>query len=371
MKEKEELELIERIGIDKSRLNNIFIKNIDEEKINQHRSENREIVVEYGDTPVVLQSGKCLRRLKLKDERIGMLNFQYKKRADGKSHATCSLQLLATDNGNNLQNLTVQEYKKRVSEAFWLITQEYGIVLDYSQAKIKSLEVNATFRLQDDFPKYEKAILMMIRNVPQVYRDKRSNSLKYHIWREATRNYDRLETVLAKNQSVELKIYNKLKQLKDTGAIDNIAENNIMRVEYTFKNASTLKSRFGANNVNALSDEALISMYKWYFNRDIIQPWEKWQKNNKHALCHIASKYMQSGMDWKQAFFRECREFESTHGLPVLFDVCDMQPVFKLLDKSRNSNRKFQRFKKSAKYEKDLFGNTKRMQEVINKIMDM
>lgn len=367
----EKNELIERIGIDKSRLNNIFIRDIDEEKINQHRDENREIVVEYGDTPVVLQSGKCLRRLKLKDERIGMLNFQYKKRVDGKSHATCILQLLATDNSNNLQNLTVQNYKKRVLEAFELITREYGIMLDYSQVKIKSLEVNATFKLQEDFSKYEKVILMMIRNVPQVYRDKKSNSLKYHVWREATKNYDRLETVLAKNQSVELKIYNKLKQLKDTGAISNIAENNIMRVEYTFKNASTLKSRFGANDVNALTDEALISMFKWYFNRDIVQPWEKWQKNNKHALCHIASKYMQSGMDWKQAFFRKCRQYESTHGLPILFDVNDMQPVFKLLDKSKNSNRKFQRFKKSAKYEKDLTGNTKRMQEVINKVLSM
>lgn len=371
MEEKKELELIERIGIDKSRLNNIFIKDIDDEKINQHRDENREIVIEYGDTPVVLQSGRCLRRLKIKDERIGMLNFQYKKRADGKSRATCSLHLLATDNSNNLQNLTVQNYKKRVVEAFELITQDYGIVLDYSQAKIKSLEVNATFKLQEDFSKYEKVILMMIRNVPQVYKDKRSNSLKYHIWREATKNYDKLETVLAKNQSVELKIYNKLKQLKDTGAISNIAENNVMRIEYTFKNASTLKSRFGANDVNALTDEALINMFKWYFNRDIIQPWEKWQKDNKHALCHLASKYMQSGTDWKQAFFRECRQYEGTHGLPVLFDVCDMQPVFRLLDKSKNANRKFQRFKKSAEYEKDLIGNTKRMQEVINKIMSM
>lgn len=367
----EKIELIERIGIDKSRLNNIFIKDIDDEKINQHRSENREIVLEYGDTPVILQSGRCLRRLKLKDERIGLLSFQYKKRTDGKSRATCSLHLLATGNGNNLQNLTVQNYKKRVSEAFRLITREYGIVLDYSCAKIKSLEVNATFCLQEDFCRYEKAILMMIRNVPQVYKDKRSNSLKYHVWREATKNYDRLETVLAKNQSVELKIYNKMKQLKDTGAISNVAENNVMRIEYTFKNASTLKSRFGANDVNALSDEALISMFKWYFNRDIIQPWEKWQKNNKHALCHIASKYMQSGTDWKQNFFRECRQYESTHGLPVLFDVCDMQPVFRLLDKSKNANRKFQRFKKSARYEKDLFGNTKRMQEVINKVMSM
>lgn len=370
---KKELELIERIGIDKSRLINIFIKDIDETKINQHqhRDENREIVVEYGDTPVVLESGKCLRRLKIKDERIGLLNFQYKKRTDGKTHATCSLHLLASGNGNNLQNLTVQNYKKRVLEAFELITQEYGIVLDYSQARIKSLEVNATFKLQEDFPKYEKVILMMIRNVPKMYKDKRSNSLKYHIWREATKNYDKLETVLAKNQSVELKIYNKLKQLKDTGAIDNIAENNIMRVEYTFKNTSTLKSRFGANDVNALSDEALINMFKWYFVRDIVKPWGKWQKDNKHALCHLASKYMQSGTDWKQAFFRECRQYESLHGLPILFDVCDMQPVFRLLDKSKNANRKFQRFKKSAKFETDLIGNTKRMQEVINKIMNM
>lgn len=188
----EKIELIERIGIDKSRLNNIFIKDIDETKINQHqhRDENREIVVEYGDTPVILQSGRCLRRLKLKDERIGLLSFRYGKRTDGKSHATCSLHLLATDNGNNLQSLTVQEYKKRVSEAFRLITREYGIMLDYSQAKIKSLEVNATFSLQEDFPKYEKVILMMIRNVPQVYKDKRSNSLKYHIWREAAKDYD-------------------------------------------------------------------------------------------------------------------------------------------------------------------------------------
>lgn len=215
-----------------------------------------------------------------------------------------------------------------------------------------------------------------MRNVPpkRYGNNKNNNAVKYATWHQANigAGEDSLETALVKNSSIELKIYNKGKHLKDLGELDEL-DKDIMRVEYTIKDRRILESAFGDNLVVSLTDEKINSLFKKYFNRDIVTRYYQWAADNHRKLVDLTKKHREQEQKWTSGFFRECRQYEAVNGLPILFDIDDMLKVFRELEskKGRNAKRKFDKFKKQAIYESDLVGNTTRVKEIISKIMDM
>lgn len=183
---------------------------------------------------------------------------------------------------------------------------------------------------------------------------------------------DKLETALVKNSSVDLKIYNKGKHLKDIEKIDEL-DRDIMRVEYTIKDKRILHNAFGDNLVTSLTDEKINDLFRKYFNRDIAAPYHQWASKNHKQLVELTRKHREHYQKWTSTFFRECRQYEAVHGLPILFDLNDMQKVFEELEpkSGRNSTKKFNKFKNQAIYETDLLGNTDRVKEIIAKIESM
>lgn len=183
---------------------------------------------------------------------------------------------------------------------------------------------------------------------------------------------DKLETALVKNSSIELKIYNKGKHLKDIGKIDEL-DRDIMRVEYTIKDKRILENAFGDNLVTSLTDEKINELFRKYFNRDIAAPYYQWASKNHKQLVELTKKHREQYQKWTSTFFRECRQYEAIHGLPILFDLEDMESVFRELEpkSGRNSSRKYRKFLKQAIYEQDLLGNTTRTKEIIKKIEAM
>ena len=125
------------------------------------------------------------------------------------------------------------EYQARIIDVFQVLAEEYGVIADYSTIKIKKLELNATFYLKEAYEKYKQPILLLMRNVltKRYGNNKGNNAVKYATWHEANigTSEDKLETALVKNSSIELKIYNKGKHLKDIGELDKL-DKDIMSV---------------------------------------------------------------------------------------------------------------------------------------------
>ena len=146
-----------------------------------------------------------------------------------------------------------------------------------------------------------------------------------------------------------------------------------MRLEYTVKDPRILNSFFGDNFVASLYDERIIGLFKKYFRRDIVEPYRKWAKQNHEVLIELVRKHRAEHDKWTGYFFREVRQREAVYGLPTLFDLEDVRSVFRFLEPkgSKNAGHKFRKFKKQAVYEQDLIGHTKRIQEIIGKVMDM
>lgn len=378
-----DIKLVERIGIDRSVLYDFGVIKVDTEKLKKNLDNNDSgrsyTNIVYDDhSPIQLANGKRIGKLIIKDSRIGKLKVSFERsNLSKKQYVNCSLEITVSDGSNNLQNLDTLSYQKRILDVFQDLEERYGVTIDYSTISVKRLEINATFFLKESYDKYKQPLLLLIRNVPvtRYGKDRNSNSVKYATWHEANMktNIDRLETILVKNKSVELKIYNKRKHLEDIGILDNPGRD-IMRVEYTIKDRRILKHAFGDNLVSSMTDEKITNLFKKYFNRDIVAPYYQWASKNHQQLLELTKKHRSQYQKWTSTFFRECRQYEAVHGLPILFDIDDMESVINELEQKktgRNRSHKFDKFKEQAVYEKDLVGNTARVKEIIKKIESM
>lgn len=376
------INLVERIGIDRSALFDFLIQEVDTEKIENHAKQGKNgksyTKIVYDDnSPIELPNGKRVGKLVIKDQYIGKLTVSFERNnLNGGEYVNSSLELMVSGGNNNLQNLNTMEYQARIIDVFQVLAEDYGVIADYSTIKIKKLELNATFYLKEAYEKYKQPILLLMRNVPpkRYGNNKGNNAVKYATWHEANigTSEDKLETALVKNSSIELKIYNKGKHLKDIGELDKL-DKDIMRVEYTIKDKRILENAFGDNLVVSLTDEKINGLFKKYFNRDVVTRYYQWAAENHRQLVDLTKKHKELYQKWTGSFFRECRQYEATNGLPILFDINDMEKVFRELEpkSGRNAGKKFKKFKKQAIYETDLVGNTARVKEIISKIMDM
>jgi hypothetical protein len=379
---RQDLNLVERIGIDRSVLCNFNVLEVDEKKFkNAAQNQFGEKVysqIMYDDqSPIKLYDGRGVSKLVIKHSRIGkfMVSFE-KNNLSGREYIKSSLELMVSEDANNVQNLNSVEYQARISNVFKELDEKFGLKIDYSSIRIKKLEINATFFLNEAYEKYRLPILLLIRNVPvkRYGKNKENNAVKYAAWYEANAKLgeEKLETALVKNSSIELKIYNKGKHLNDLGMIDAL-DKGLMRVEYTIKDRRILQNAFGDDLVTSLTDQKINSLFRKYFNRDIVVPYQNWVCRNHEHLVNLTKKHRKLYQRWTSTFFRECRQYEELHGLPALFDIEDMKSVFRELEKksARNSARKFAKFKDRAIFEADLFGNTARVKEIISKIEGM
>lgn len=332
----------------------------------------------YDDqSPLIMEDGNALGKLIIKDRKIGKMVFAFSRmNITGKYGIRSSLELIISDSGNNLQNLNTEEYHDRIANVFDYLKDEYGIEADLSSLKIKRLELNATFFLNEPYEKYRYPILMIMRNMPpkRFGQDSKNNAVKYATWHAAdmVAQEDKLETALVKNSSLELKIYNKGHWLRDKG-FPLAADRDIMRVEYTIKDPRILKNNFGDELVSSLSDEKITAIFKKYFNRDVASRYYEWAAQNQRDLTTIVDLQRKAEKHWVGYFLRYARQYNETHGLPILFDLEDMRKVFQTLEPKRGKNvtNKYKRFIKNAKYEEDLMGNTRRIREIINKILNL
>lgn len=374
--EQMEIHLKEQVGIDRSVLYDFNVVDVNVLKlatVPTGKDTGRYANIVYDEaSPVVTSTGRHIGKLLVKDPEFGKLTLSFEKNNLTNLHyVKCKLEMTVTSELANLQNLNAEAYKTHVNSVFDMLEQDYGIKIDHSSVKVKQLEVNATFYLNESYEKYQKPILLLMQNAASKYYHG-----KHLSWNEADAIAKKttLETSLVKNSSMELTIYNKGKQLIDDGLIDpQDLTADIMRVEYRIKDRRILRHAFKSEQVDKITDQKLRNLFQKYIERDLVAPYMEWAEQNHNQLVYMVQQHRAAEQKWTASFFRECRQFEATHGFPILFDLEDMRSVFKELENGsgRNAGRKFRKFLNSATYEKDLLGNTKRLQEILTKITAM
>ena len=345
--------LIERIGIDRSELS-VMVERIDMEKIIRQTAEHNDVVM-YDDERRTF--------IEIKNNEIGYFKYSHYKQS---GRAFAMLGINVSDDRNNMQNMTAAEYKNRIRTVLDRLERNYGIVVNRENIQAKSIEINATFELKEDFEKYSRIIRLIMNNLPKETYGRDGKPVKYYETADGT---GKLETAQAQNSSVKLKIYNKDKQLFDVGVAAE--EHKLMRIEYTLKNFS---SSDALKKVLSLTDEMIMRRFMLRFEREFLKPYQNWKEKNHAELVNMVRCYREgAGQRWCLSFLLACYEYEVKNNHPVLLDVEDLKEVIKELEPegSRNANAKYESIRKQIGSTVFLFGDRKRLEEVFLKVQKM
>lgn len=370
-------------GIDRTTLNGITVKNINTKVLLSaiDSYDRNSIRLEYttAETPLQINKDNYIKSIFI-NFNGAVVNTNYTRIGFSGSYTVdTKLQLQINPNSYNLKPLTVEEYRQRVTDIFTDIEYIFGIEYDYSSAVFTKIELNKTFTIDKEFKSYKTVLNLLYSNIPP---NRFSNDeLKLATWSSinSSQNTISTETMQVKSTRRTLKTYDKVKQLIDVLGQNNIDErllelnHKVMRFEYTITDKEILKKHLTTNAVfdEHITDKALKTLFDELIEKDILNPYYKWRKQNTQNLIDLINDCKAVSQHWRLEFIRRCRAYDNLHNIPLLVDVNDLKGALLVTEKStRTAIIKLNKFKALIGREREFnrTGNTALLTEVINKL---
>lgn len=216
--------------------------------------------------------------------------------------------------------------------------------------KVKNMEINCNIPLRCSFKEYKRVMEYIKELLPYRMRKKSlgfSVCKGYSGWKSG-------------NGSVDLKIYDKRKELKDKKGKDIGYE--LLRIEYTFLNSQKIKSIFGTNELKKIVGddfEAVRKAFRECLRKDIVEKlYEDIEIQRKHCIKAIKEYKKLGGISSIDAYLKNYQN-----------EIIDIEIVLSALKEIEKSNyaRECRRAIKSASEIKgiNLFGNIDKINEVL------
>lgn len=318
--------LFERIGIDRTEIKGFHIISLDLKKLKKHQNVTLE---ETGDIEHQLEDGSSFARLKITDNKYFGTFFIGTQKRDAAYILYTRMDItIQNRNYGNLCNSTVIQYKERLIQIQQYLSDEYGIIVDINELRLSILEINCTFEIKHDFYKYHRALNLMMYNLPDTY-----GKISEYKKKDKTNVRFESETFYRGNQRMQIKIYDKKRQLHDAG-ICSIGQN-IMRIEFVLKTAAKIKEVFGTNKIILFTDSMITKFYNYQFHKLFVHKYQIWRQHNSQFLHQMIIDHKKiSPKNWQRNLLTDCRNMELQNGLPVILEIEDLFEQIKLLDKS-------------------------------------
>ncbi len=351
----------EKIGLDRIVIAGFRILRMNFEKLRSHKNVELD---EQGDTTYKLDDKQYFRKLKIIDNCFfGTLLAGTKKGKSGQFDYAHLDITIGNPKTGNLHNLSLTQYRHKIIEIISYLNTEYGIVIDPHDIRIHRMEINCTFRITDSFPRYHRALRLLMYNLPNSYQ-KITQILKKNT---AEYSLD-AETFYRGNQSMQIKIYDKKRQLEDV--YKYYSNDNLIRIEFVLLTPQKIREAFGDNKLNQLTADGIIHYYYKQFVRLFEKPYRKWQKNNQLLLIKLIKKHKAlNATYWQRNILSECRNQEQKALVPTLLDINNLLQAIKSLEK----NGHYKRVEKSllSKCKPDdiyLQGDSQKIEEIITTV---
>lgn len=140
----------------------------------------------------------------------------YMKCMNGTRFVYASMDIsIGTVRETNFQNQTMEEFKLRLDTIREYLVNKYGVVADFMQATFKNLEINVTLPLKHKFKEYHRVFNLMMYNV--VLRNSKP-TLEFKAENKKCRAGGNRN--LQENNCLEVKIYDKARQLREQNKAD-------------------------------------------------------------------------------------------------------------------------------------------------------
>lgn len=370
-------------GIDRTTLNGITVKNINTKVLLSaiDSYDRNTIRLEYttAETPLQINKDNYIKSIFI-NFNGAVVNTKYTRIGFSGSYTVdTKLQLQINSNSYNIKPLSIEEYRQRVTDIFTDIEYIFGVEYDYSSAVFTKIELNKTFTIEKEFKSYKTALNLLYSNIPPNRFS--SNELKLATWSSinSSQNTISTETMQVKSKRRTLKTYDKVKQLIDVLGQNNIDEkllelnHKVMRFEYTITDKDILKKYLTTNAVfdEHITDKALKTLFDELIEKDILNPYYKWRKQNTQNLIDLINDCKAVSQHWRLELIRRCRAYDNLHNIPLLVDVNDLKGALLVTEKStRTAIIKLNKFKALISREREFnrTGNTALLTEIINKL---
>ena len=255
----------------------------------------------------------------------------------------------------------MKELKENVDKAERYLADELGILCDFTDAKIKYLEMNKTFEIELDSLEYDRVLKTMINIMPKV-----ASKIKKPI----TSN-KKTYSASNKSQTEIVKIYDKSEQLRHTHNIET--NTNLLRFEMKLVNdANKIKTRFGSAYLRDLSENMIDKYCAEYIQNNFIEPYKKLLAYQKKTVEKILKEnYKQNDKEWIDNVLHIICDYEIKNEIPLMFDVGQMKEWLNCLGLSKqNKYYIYKRFEEKCVNFNTVFknGDIAKYEEILNKI---
>lgn len=341
----------QRIGIDKIRFYNLALdgeNGIDYEKLTMQKSVKFEIAKD-GAYIRHLQDKTGIRRIIIKDnKKFADLIIGCKKDNRGILHEYIHLTLTVTHaKGSNLVPMSHAAYSDYLKEILQYIYDAYGIRLTADQIKVNLIEINTNILLSQDYKNYGRA-LKHLMSFPGASLGKLST------YEDVDKNKNKTtlnaESYKRGNDSIELIMYNKSKQMKDTGikpedfnedilpeSHDEDKPPQYLRIEYKLLNSKKVGAELGTTLWSELNDAIIVN---WFINKtekQIADKYQKWEEKKKKELVKLIKICRDKDpKKWHSLLMQEIRNRSELNGCPYILDI---EQVYEAIRSIPNSSR--------------------------------
>ena len=310
------------IGIDKSILKNWQLESIELKKL---LSKKNVIVQTTGYTTTVLDYETSnlvdIAYIKIKDKYMfNVLQFGVKYVGEKRIiYGFLDMHINGAEGKtNNLKPLLLSEYHKLVTSIEKYLIEEYGVHIDFENAKFEMLELNRTIELDRDFKEYKHLFTLMFLLAPKTYKSK-------HIYLDNKDN--EIRGFVVNNKSVMFKLYNKTDQLLSLYKITT--DKQYLRIEYVLQNSKKIESVFKGCSLFDLSDEKIKSYLIETIKKDLIKNLENHIKSSKKKLIEIAKEEKErDSRKWTRAFVLRSM-CEKNNSVPILICTVQLKEIIK------------------------------------------
>lgn len=360
--------------IDKVEINGFEVLNIDDVVDLQRKGivTTKENAVNYIPT----QYGERYSSIKIRDTNL-FNSFTYALTNSGCLNAELSISV-THDKYHNLNCFTAEMYREKLIEIQAFLMLQYGIKVDFSNAKYKSIEINKTIMLDSYFYEYNRVIPVVMFVLPPKLKLKQVNyfveenrkSRKVSEWSNRIDTYYKRS---GKKTGLEVKIYNKTKQLENKYHIK--LRHHYLRYEITLISNGKIKRTLGTNEVQLLDDEILNQYFTNFIKENVQKAYlEYCSKCEKELIKILKMQYVPKGTKWVGDTLSKIQDAESDRKLPLLLDVEQLLPLLSNLpfqNRQSKSRAKKLFIDDCSKNRKGLVkGDDKKCEEMLQKLLE-
>jgi len=272
------------IGIDKIVFYNIQIPNIDIPYLSSHDKVEIQLMAPGMWSRWRTPDGNGVRKILIKDNNVFsdfVIGF-----ADLKDGRCCEYEYLTLivhgADGSNLAPWSYTQYNSHIKKVIDYLASEYRIEVNTDDMKVRYMEINSNIPLTQSFDKYDRPLKLLMSFLPRM--------TKQSIFEAEKCGKKYVESFYRGNDSVEVVMYDKLRELSKMGKKHDGPETAILRIEFRLKTQQKINQEFKSNLWRDLNDNLIISFYISQMNK-----WEtayyKWKGQRKKDLIKMLKKY--------------------------------------------------------------------------------